>query len=278
MTERESKILRPKRAARRAAELARRAAAENPAAVRKAFRDAGFTISEHDPDQHYVNRYYGHQAGKLHAGMQDEDFLALARDALDRTFLYYDRLYTLYKAVVDVARRFPTVELAVLEAGVYRGGSALFLARCLDRCSSGGARLVAIDTFAGHSEADLVDGTEGVHDTTKFTDVSVDDVREYLDPFSFVTVVEGRLQDRAYSIPPTLHLFHLDVDLYAPTRFGLELAVDRLVDGGIVVVDDYGTETCPGIVRAVAEFADEHGDRFVIHPLDTGQCLVIRAG
>jgi len=95
MTERESEILGPKRAARRSAELARQAAAENPTAVRKAFRDAGFAIGEHDPDQHYVNRYYGHQAGKLHAGMQDEDFLALAREALDRTYLYYDRRYTL---------------------------------------------------------------------------------------------------------------------------------------------------------------------------------------
>jgi len=68
--------------------------------------------------------------------------------------------------------------------------------------------------------------------------VSVDEGREYLYRFSFVTVVEGRLQDRASSIPPTQHLLHLDVDLYAPTRFGLDLAVDRLIDGGIVVVDD----------------------------------------
>ena len=47
-------------------------------------------------------------------------------------------------------------------------------------------------------------------------------------------------------------LLHLDMDVYEPTRAALELLWDRLVKGGIVVVDDYNA--VGGATRAVDEF------------------------
>jgi len=47
-------------------------------------------------------------------------------------------------------------------------------------------------------------------------------------------------------------LLHIDTDLYEPARTGLNLLWDRVVPGGLLVLDDYGTEA--GGTRAVDEF------------------------
>ncbi|WP_333695451.1 TylF/MycF/NovP-related O-methyltransferase [Flavobacterium sp.] len=47
-------------------------------------------------------------------------------------------------------------------------------------------------------------------------------------------------------------MLHIDVDVYEPSKLILELLWDRVVKGGIVVFDDYGTVV--GETRAVDEF------------------------
>jgi hypothetical protein len=46
-------------------------------------------------------------------------------------------------------------------------------------------------------------------------------------------------------------LLHLDLDVYEPTAVALEHLWDRVVPGGLVVIDDYGTVA--GATRAVEE-------------------------
>ena len=47
-------------------------------------------------------------------------------------------------------------------------------------------------------------------------------------------------------------LLHVDVDVYEPTKASLENLFDRVVAGGIVILDDYGTVA--GATRAIDEF------------------------
>jgi O-methyltransferase len=248
--------------------------------LRAAFRRAGFDLNQQQADHHYVNKYYGHNAQKLQSGLNDEAFMELAREVREdrRTFLYFNRLYTLYQAVNDVVRRFGGQQLFFLEAGVFRGGSAAFLGRLAANLTDDGVRIVAVDTFEGHSEEDIPDAPEGAHTPRTFRDVDVEDVRNYLAPVPAVEVLQGRIQDVAPRLAGDLQLIHADMDLYAPTRFVLDYAVQRLVPGGIVVVDDYGFVTCPGVQRAVDEFREEHGQQFVVHLLDSGQALLVRLG
>ncbi len=70
---------------------------------------------------------------------------------------------------------------------------------------------------------------------------------------------------------------HLDVDLYAPTRFALDFFDRRLVTGGIVVVDDFRVVSCPGVEQAVEEFL-ARSPGYASMPLITGQCLLMRLG
>ena len=54
-----------------------------------------------------------------------------------------------------------------------------------------------------------------------------------------------------------LALIHIDVDVYEPSRVILEQLYDRVVSGGLIVLDDYGI--IPGETRAVDEFFNARG-------------------
>lgn len=53
-------------------------------------------------------------------------------------------------------------------------------------------------------------------------------------------------------------LLHIDVDVYQPSKIILELLYNRLVKGGLVLFDDYGTVT--GETRAIDEFFENNQD------------------
>jgi hypothetical protein len=57
------------------------------------------------------------------------------------------------------------------------------------------------------------------------------------------------------------------MDLYAPTAFALEFFASRLEESGVIVVDDYGFSTCPGIKRAVDLFLMEQRNWLSLHLL-----------
>jgi O-methyltransferase len=69
-------------------------------------------------------------------------------------------------------------------------------------------------------------------------------------------------------------LCHIDVDVYQSAKDVAEWIWERLVPGGMIVYDDYGGDTTPGIARYVdAQLALE--DRIVLHNLN-GHAIVIK--
>jgi hypothetical protein len=133
-----------------------------------------------------------------------------------------------------------------------------------------------VDTFEGHSPLDLPEGSEGPHAPASFADADYEQVRDYLSPFDFVEVVKGRIQDVAARLPVTrVTLAHVDVDIYAPTRFTLGLLAGRMAPGGAIVVDDYDFKTCPGVKQAVDEFAAERAASFFKLAPGNGACCLV---
>ena len=49
-----------------------------------------------------------------------------------------------------------------------------------------------------------------------------------------------------------ISMLHIDTDVYEPSKLGLELLYDRVVKGGLIVLDDYAT--VEGETIAVEEF------------------------
>jgi hypothetical protein len=70
-------------------------------------------------------------------------------------------------------------------------------------------------------------------------------------------------------------LVHIDVDLYQPTRDSVEFFYPRMVPGGVILCDDYGSTRCPGARRAMDEFFFEKPEGPVVDLLN-GQGLAIK--
>jgi O-methyltransferase len=67
---------------------------------------------------------------------------------------------------------------------------------------------------------------------------------------------------------------HIDVDVYQSGKDVLEWIWDRLVPGGIIVFDDYGFNTCPGITKLVEEISKDKDKLFIWN--SNGQGYIIK--
>lgn len=249
--------------------------------INRVARAFGLVIFKERNSYHYVPNIYGRSAVKLRDFRDDPLF----RDAADlvmshgTTKHYYDRLFHLYQAVRNIIRIHSGM-LNVAEVGVWKGGTSYFLARLFSELASGRTKMWSLDTFEGHDTRDLPSsGREGKrHVPGLFSDTSVDGVKSYLSPFTFLKVVKGRVQDVANELlDERFHLVHLDVDIYYPTKFSLSFFGSRMIPGGLIIVDDYGYhETSPGVERAVEEYCNSpEGSRVMRFNLMTGQCLLV---
>jgi len=216
--------------------------------------------------------YYIHNANKkIRIDSSISGFSELAGRIISegRTYLHYDRLYTLWQALDGV-----TPESIVIEIGTYRGGSARFLHDSL-RHRGKNNLLYVCDTFEGHPVVDeRVDGNHKVNEG--FRDVSFENVEAYLSNCVNLEIVVGNIMETARKIPDQLIGFmHIDVDVYPATRFCLEYFCSRLINGGVVVIDDYGFLTCKGVKMAVDEYVSVHPEFRFFH-LTTGQAVLMR--
>jgi hypothetical protein len=231
-------------------------------------------------DHHFVLNYHGRSSHKQVDIRETEVFGPIAKDVIGsgKTYLYYDRLFTIYNALINLHRVTSLNEkLFLLEAGVYKGGGSYFMASILAQLGISNYHLYSVDTFEGHSALDLKDNSlDGTQKPGEFHETSFETVQSYLSKFPNVTVCKGRIQDVAVGLEDKkFGLVHLDMDIYQPTLFSLNFFNDRLIAGGIIVLDDYGFVSCPGVKKAVDEFLISNPS-YNVFPLLSGQCLLLK--
>lgn len=245
--------------------------------LKGALQRGGFDVVRSRKGYHFAPDYYGRSFGQREDIRETPLFSEIARTTIvtGRSCLYFDRLYVLFQALENLARKTNGPPVQLVEVGVYRGGTTAFLAEASAALGLR-AEIHAFDTFEGHAAVDVVDGVDTVHRPGDFADTSYAAVREYLSPHTNISIYRGRFEDQCHAIAQRrLALMHLDVDLYGPTLHGLEFAAARLVVGGMCIVDDYQTKSCPGVKAAVAAFLGTHPEFTALHPL-TEQCVLIR--
>jgi len=64
-------------------------------------------------------------------------------------------------------------------------------------------------------------------------------------------------------VPEKISFAHIDGDLYISIMDPLKLIYDRVVPGGVILVDDYGDEYWPGVKKAVDEFFADKPEKVV---------------
>jgi O-methyltransferase len=167
------------------------------------------------------------------------------RNVRENTLLDDDRL----NALAGYARVASKMSGDFAELGVYRGGSALFLARFMMPHQ----RLFLFDTFEGLPDV----GPEDTKHVKGEFAATFDQVRYLLARnMHQVSIYKGVFpDDTAFAIKgKVFSLVHIDCDLYAGVRAGLEWFGPRMLTGGVIVLDDVYCPDCPGAMKAVQEF------------------------
>ena len=194
------------------------------------------------------------------------NFQAIFKQIMGRTEVSADRCWTLYQLI----RQSLNVPGEVLEAGVYRGGTAKLLKCALPM--GGERKLMLFDSFAGMKTVsdDLDRHREG-----DFADTSLESVSDFVGHESFVEYFKGWIPETFSGLEERRFCFaHIDLDLYGSILDCLAFVYPRLSPGGTIVFDDYGFASCPGARRAVETFFAHKPE----HPLAlmTGQAIVFK--
>lgn len=154
---------------------------------------------------------------------------------------------------------------ALVEVGVYRGGSA----RVLERVAlAKSVPLWLYDTFAGLPWCDPEMGD--VLALGQFADGLTLDECTYLFPGARV---QCGVFPHDVVLPEDIAFVHLDVDQYQSVRESLDVLLPRLVPGGAILIDDY---MLPGCKRAVHETPHTRGAMFRLHPAEDGRAVLRR--
>lgn len=220
-----------------------------------------------EPPQRYTANYGIYRD---RGGLARPDALlrrGLAADAGNGTDLA--RFYFFCLVLDIIAKEGITGDVA--ELGVYKGGTAVYLA---DIARTLGRTAYLLDTFEGFDQNDL----DGVDAGTPrhFQDTSLDSVRAVVGEES-TCYIKGHFPSSASAHPDaaTFCLVHLDCDLYAPMRDALEYFYPRLVPGGFLIVHDYSSLCWNGPERAVDQFLVGKSES-VIPLTDSGGSIVLR--
>lgn len=160
-----------------------------------------------------------------------------------------------------------------LEAGVWRGGAGVLLAAVLAAHGEGGRRVWLADSFRGVPPPTLAEdiGLDLSAEVLPVLSVDERSVRALFERYDLaidnVCFISGWFRD---SLPACdvqrLAVLRVDGDLYESTRDVLVNLYPKVVEGGYVIIDDYGIlEPCR---RAVEEYRHAHGVGEALHVID----------
>ena len=164
----------------------------------------------------------------------------------------------------------------VLEFGVYKGKSLIQFLSCREYYENFESRsIVGFDAFGKFPSDELkkIDSDQFFsikHDENEGYGISKSDLDIFLKKkkFSNYSLIRGdilkTLPDYLKNNPEKrFSLIHIDVDVYEPTKYILENTWDKIVEGGVLMLDDYGT--VEGETKAVDEFL--HNKNILIQKL-----------
>lgn len=138
------------------------------------------------------------------------------------------------------------------ECGAFKGAASWLICKVNKENKKFNRNHHIFDSFEGLSEPGLNDGIHWVKGDLSFSE---DAIKKNLKEFQCVSYYKGWIPERFDDVRNVKFCFvHIDVDLYQPTLDSLEFFYERLNDGGIIICDDYGFTTCPGVTKAVDEF------------------------
>lgn len=197
------------------------------------------------------------QQNTIRAGFKDlePDFLAMADQCKAYTQTTMERMYALHKSVAHITRN--NIPGAIVECGVWRGGSMMMSAYSLLALNVHDRPLYLYDTYEGQPEPSDVDrdiwGNAQRQGWQRFVKDGVytgerppiDEVRENLRKTGYdesrIILIKGKVEDTLPAqLPGPIAILRLDTDWYESVAHTFTHLYPLLSHGGVLIVDDYG--------------------------------------
>lgn len=172
--------------------------------------------------------------------LDDKDFITLYDKIKQYTLVDLYRCYELWL----LAKQSAKIEGAILEVGVWRGGTGAILAEATKYLNK---KVFLCDTFQGVVKAG---GNDTVYKGGEHSDTSLDLVSKLMSSLSLknVQLLQGIFpEDTQAYVEDKIAMLHCDVDVYSSTKDIVEWCLPRMVAGSILVFDDYGFYGCDGV-------------------------------
>jgi O-methyltransferase len=212
------------------------------------------------------------------------------------------RLLSLYDQVAHCDRH--GLSGALVECGVWKGGAVALMALANQRHGKTRRHLHLFDSFQEICMPDAaVDGAQAVKEASRFSHDGIKGQLVSLKGFYDGIGGPGTLEENRRLLEQTIHydpafihyhvgwfqdtmprdagslgpvaLLRIDGDWYASTKVCLDNLFDRVVPGGFVIIDDYGTYE--GCRKAVDEFLERRGIVAYLHTVDAGCCYWVKS-
>ncbi len=203
-----------------------------------------------------------------------------------RTMTGHEKLFGLIQATrYIVAHDIPG---AIVECGVWRGGSMQAVALTLQECGVKDRDLHLFDTFegmppptskdrrpSGTTAAELLETQD--RDSKVWAVATLDDVRQGMAevdyPADRIHYHQGLVEETIPAAAPgQIAILRLDTDWYESTKHELEHLYQMLSPGGVLIIDDYGH--WEGSRLATEEFLASSGEPLLMLPLSAGRIAV----
>ena len=216
-------------------------------------------------------RKYNYSINKLRPVLKEERMNGSDWPAQARTMIGYNRLQNIEDCIRII--RNENIEGDLLEAGVWRGGAAMFMKAVLNELGIHDKKVWLADSFMGLPEPKKEyseDQQSNLH-KQKILSVSKDEVMKNFEDFDLlddkVKFIEGWFDETlAKATVEKLSLLRLDADLYESTSLALNHLYPKLAIGGFVIIDDFNA--FPFCKKAVMDYWIKYGIKEEIIEID----------
>jgi O-methyltransferase len=207
------------------------------------------------------------------------------------TMTSVERMYALYSSVNYVLAN--DIKGDFVECGVWRGGSAMMIAKILHNKQITNRKIYLYDTFEGMTEPTDIDvdlkGKSAKQSLKEIKETSpgsiwcvahLVDVKNNMSLTNFpedkLVYVKGKVEDTIPQVIPdkSISLLRLDTDWYESTKHELVNLYPNLEVNGILIIDDYGHWA--GCKKAVDEYLKEYNITILLNRVDYSGRVAIK--
>lgn len=234
-----------------------------------------------------------HQRGNIDCSFPS-DFSADERKNIEFvkafTMTSYQRLVTLSRSIQYIEEF--NIEGDIVECGVWKGGSIMMAALKLIELKSLNRDLFLFDTYEGMTiptskdkaingeyAIDLFNQQDKTNPNNSWCFSPLQEVKKNVYSTNYnkdkIHFIKGKVEDTLpHDSIRKVAILRLDTDWYESTLHELETLYDKVVNGGIIIIDDYGHWS--GCKKAVDEFIRKRNLKIFLNRIDYSGRLLIK--